>query len=273
MQKIQSVVVILCAMAWYLLAVAPCVQAQAPSYDPIFVKIAPETLKKELRRNSKDAEELVKLIRRSIESKQLETAFQALDQLRREQPNNAAVLAAYVMVYDASLYQVRKVSGTIRERKPQEKQIRDAASQKAKKLDPKLWLPYTIEGFPIVYQAIPSDKEYQQGLDLLKKATLLAPSSFFARKQFAAGLTVAAINKRKWNGKVVTYQQATAQYEIALKLEPKSADVTFALFSIYDIDLKDKDKATKAKRAFLQSLPPNYNIRKSIRQRLAKYPD
>ncbi len=269
MHKISFLSSALCLMMSCLGLSSPSVQGQTPTFDPIFMKIAPDNLKKELRRNDKDAEELVKLIRRSIESKQVETAFKTIDQMRREQPNNAVVLAAYAFVYDASLYQVRKRTGTIRERTPQEKQIRDSALQKAKTLAPKLWLPYTLEGFRTGYVFW----KYDAGLDLLHRAVVLAPRLAFPNKQLAQVLQFAANNKGKWNDKVVTHQQAAAQYEIALKLDPKSADVAFALFSIYDVDLKDKAKAAKAKRAFLSALPPGYNIRKSIKDRLAKYPD
>ncbi len=258
--------ILLLLMAFLFSAITWNVFAQ----DPIFTKIETANLKKELQQNNKNPEKLVELIRQSIESKQIEVAYQTLNEMRLTQPNNAVVLAAYAMAYDASLYQVRKRTGVIRSRTPQEKREYESTLKKAKQLSPKLWLPYTIEGFRLAYTP---PWKYDEGLDLLHKAIQLAPRAAFAHKQFAQALNLAANNKRKWQEKTVTHEQAAAQYEIAYKLNPNSADVAFALFTVYDIDLKDKRKATQAKRAFLKTLPPNYNLSKSVRERLAQYPD
>lgn len=258
------------AAATSLMGVVVIAQTTVPNYDPLFVPATSKSLVQAAQRNSKNADALVKLIRKSIESKQTEAVFKTLDKMRREQPNNAVVLAAYVMAHDASLYQVRRRTGIIRQRTEQETQTANEALARAKQLNPKLWLPYTIEGFQVGWSP-PWD--YDRGLTLLQKGVDLAPRNSFARHQFALVLSLAANNKGKWQNKVVTHRQAAEQCEIALKFDPKAADTAFLLFALYDIDLKDKAGATRAKRAFLKALPPKYNISKSVRERLALYPD
>ena len=108
---------------------------------------------------------------------------------------------------------------------------------------------------------------------MLQKAVLLAPKSAFARKQFAEVLHLAAANKGTWDGKAVTHRQAVAQYEVAHNLRPQSSDIAYAMFFIYDIDLKDREHATQAKRAFLKTLPPGYKLSKLVQGRLARYPN
>lgn len=242
----------------------------AYSQDPILEKVEKPALEKDLRQNDKNTEALVWQIRRAINSKQIDTAYATLDKMCHEQPNNAVVLAAYAMAHDASIYQVHKSSGKIRERTSEEDRAYKAALTKAKKLDSKLWLPYTLEGFKLGSATVP---DYSKGLNLLHKAVLLAPKSAFAREQFAEVLHLAAANNGKWNGKLVTHQQAVAQYEVAYQLRPQSSDIAFARFFIYDIDLKDREHATQTKRAFLKTLPPGYKLSKFVQGRLARYPD
>src|SRR5690606_21376818 len=98
------------------------------------------------------------------------------------QPNNAVVLSAYAMAHDAPLYQVHKKSGEIRKRTKEEDRAYEAALDRAIKIDPELWLPYTLKGFKLGYITVP---KFSESLDLLHKAVQLAPESAFARKQFA----------------------------------------------------------------------------------------
>jgi len=244
-------------------------QTQAPHSDPLLVKATPQGLVQSLRRNSKNPDAMVKLVRKSIESKQVDVAFRTLTAMKREQPNNAVVLSAYVLAMDASLYQVRANTGTIRQRTREEVESALVSLERAKKLAPKLWLPYTVEGFRIGY-APPWD--FDKSLPLLQKGASLAPKNAFAHKQFAEVLLLAANNKDKWNGKVVTHKQGAKEMETALRLDPTSADTAFALFCVYDIDLKDKKGATHAKRAFLRTLPKGYNLASWAKERLALYP-
>ena len=242
----------------------------AYSQDPVLDKIEQPALETDIRQNDKNAEALVWLIRRAINSKQIDVAYATLDKMRHEQPNNPVVLSAYAMAHDAPIYQVHKKSGEIRKRTNAEDRAYEVALDQAMKIDPQLWLPYTLKGFKMGYATVPN---FSEGLDLLHKAVLLAPESAFARKQFAQILEQAAINNGKWKGKIVTHKQAVAEYEIAHKLNPDSSDIAYAIFSIYDIDLKDREHATQAKRAFLKTLPPGYKLSKFVQGRLARYPD
>lgn len=242
----------------------------AYSQDPVLDKIDKPALETDIRQNDENAEALVWLIRRAINSKQIDVAYATLDKMRHEQPNNAVVLSAYAMAHDAPLYQVHKKSGEIRKRTKEEDRAYEAALDRAIKIDPELWLPYTLKGFRLGY-APPWN--FSDALDLLHKATQLAPKSAFARKQFAQILQLAANNNGKWKDKIITHKQAVAEYEIAHKLNPDSSDIAYAIFSIYDIDLNDREHATQAKRAFLKTLPPNYKLSAFVQDRLARYPD
>lgn len=247
-------------------------QTQTPHSDPLFVKATAQGLVQALRRNSKNPDAMVKLIRKSIESKQVDITFKTLTAMKKEQPNNAVVLSAYAMAADASIYQVRANTGTIRQSTREEEESALASLERAKRLAPKLWLPYTIEATRISSTALPSPEDRQKSLDLAQKAVNLAPKNAFARKQFAEVLQVEADNAGVWNKKPVTHRQSAKEFETALKLDPSSADTAFALFSVYDVDLKDKKGATHAKRAFLRTLPKGYNLASWAKERLALYP-
>jgi len=192
-------------------------QPQAPHSDPLFVKATAQGLVQSLRRNSQNPDAMVKLIRKSIESKQVDITFKTLTAMKREQPNNPVVLSAYAMAADASLYQVRANTGIIRQRTREERESALASLALAKKLAPKLWLPYTVEGFRIGYGP-PWD--YDKSLPLLQKGVLLVPKNAFAHKQFAEVLQLAANNAGKWNGKVVSHKQGAKEFETALRLDP-----------------------------------------------------
>jgi hypothetical protein len=207
---------------------------------------------------------LVEWVRRAAEPKQEEVAFKELDQLRREHPDNAVILAAYCFAFDIGDYKIRR-SRRSREKTEQENADFQAALQRAKSLKPDLWLIHAVEAHRLIY--LPP-WQIETRLKKMQKMAQLAPDVAFAHYLMAEAYIMATSNQpRLQNG----CELAARELEQTLKLKPAFADAAFSLFQIYDLWRSDKQRAARAKRMFLNSLPKGHNIRKSVQKRLNLY--
>lgn len=82
------------------------------------------------------------------------------------------------------------------------------------------------------------------------------------------------MRKYVYKDELVTFQKSVQVLEKAGKIDPRSTAVWLTLFSIYNTDLKDRENALRAKRAFLKALPTERRgkLAKWIKTMFAKYP-
>ena len=242
--------------------------------DTMFYPIAPKVLQQAIvtavKRKSPVA--LVQLLRRAQEQDQIAVALHTLDTLRSQQPNNALAISSYCLALQISLgwhsygwFHDQRGPQRSRSHTADDMATMHSLLQKAMQLDPNLWLTYCLAGSK-------SFEGYKKGLPLLQKAVALAPNASFAQSRLGAAYI--SIGLRDWSNNKPhddTFQKAAAALEKAVSLKPVSAESRISLFEIYNSWLKDGNKARRAAKLFVMSLPPGTQVDPTWRQMFAKH--
>lgn len=230
------------AICLTLLRVVPAKAA----IDSTLYPITSQRLSLALTTNAQNPVTLTMLLSRAYAKKaQRELAYQVLNRLRREQPNNAVVLAAYCMSFDMAQGRYSPIPDP-RNFSATEEAERNKALAKTYKISPRLWLPYVVEGraLHLNYRAGAS-----RGFGLLLKAVTLAPNvsitHFFLGEAYSYSGTP-----------YFSYRRAAEEFEKARSLGPTLSSASRALLTIYCVRTPNKAKALKAKKTYLASLPP-----------------
>lgn len=199
-------------------------------------------------RNAQSPVTLTVLLSRAYAKKaQRELAYQVLNRLRREQPNNAVVLAAYCMSFDMAQGHYSPIPDS-RSFSRAEEAERDRALAKAYKLSPRLWLPYVVEGraLHIAYK-----EGNSHGFGLLLKAVTLAPNLSITHFFLGEAYTV-------YGTPFQSFRRAAEEFEKAQRLSPTLSSASRALLDMYCVAIPNKAKALKARKAYLASLPKGF---------------
>ena len=248
--------------------------AAPASVDPTLVPFQKGELQKKLRANKDNAHGMVLLLRRADEmsTSRVDSAYsrpnandynaqamKTLTQMRREQPENMKVLAAYCFEFDI------KAQGGHHQfahyepwSSAKEQQFRGMLKELYKKA-PDLWVPYAIEGYHKFYASTKTPAEQERGMKLLAKAVELAPNVPIAHHHYGYVCHYAA----DWQKKPELYGIAVAEYKKALQLRPvlsvAALDLLYAYVAGWLPDGKpDKAKAQVVAKRYLTMLPKGY---------------
>jgi len=249
-------------LAGFLAASITGLKAQSShgSYDQQFVAIQPQALSQELLKADRDPIKLYSLVRQADTQKQIKIAYDTLNRMRHTEPNNATVLAAYCFAFQVGAGDYASPGEKHLSFTPEDFNDYTTTLLKAKSLDPKLWLPYAVQGHNFML-----DPEFdRKALSLLQKAVALAPNISYTHILLAEAYGV-------YGTPYHSFQAAARECDVARHLKPVSAKNADILFDIYDIRMPNREKATDAKRYLLSSLPPDYKFSPDFRDRLAKY--
>ena len=248
------------ALALLLLAYTACCCYAVPNCDQKLLPIQPNALKMALLDASNDPVRMYDLIRRGDAQKQSNLVYETLNMLRKKEPNNAVVQAAYCFAY-------RVAEGEYDDPGFQGKAFTSLDDQhylnaltKAYQLDPKLWLTYAVEG----HSLITSPYSDQKALYLLRTAVNLAPDISYTHTLLGDAYSV-------YYTPFQSFKKAEAQYITAKHLQPVSAHNADMLFELYDVRVPNKEKAKAAKQYLLSTVPSDYKFPLAFRARLAKY--
>ena len=237
----------------------------APSqagYDPAFLPIAPSDLQQGIEAHTHDAVALYQLVRRAANQKQLELAYVTLQRMKDQQPNNAVVQAAFCFAWQVAIgdyAQPGEVVGFSDGRHISSDEY-TASLDRAKRINPKLWLIYDVEGRMLVLDP----KQDRHGIALLQKAESLAPGLSVTHYLLGWAYSV-------YDTPYHSFPKAAGELQTALTLKPVLANAALSLFNIYDVCIPDPEKAREAKQAVLLTLPPRIKLSEEGQRRLAKY--
>ena len=137
----------------------------------------------------------------------------------------------------------------------------DDTLREAIKLDPQLWLPYTLEGNDLVR----NPPTMVQGLALLKKGVELAPYSSFAHYLLGEAYTLRPTP-------FMSLSLALMESRRAMSLRPVVSEVGASVFWVYDVAYNNGAQEIKAKKALLAVLPPGAPLDPWTRQQFASLP-
>ncbi len=230
------------------------------NYDQKFVPIQPQVLRRELLKADHDSVKLYSLVRQADTQKQIKNAFDTLDQMRHKEPNNATVLAAYCFAFQVADGDYSSLGSKHLSFTPEEHNAYSTLLLKAQSLDPKLWLPYAVEGHNLML-----DPEFdKKALGLLQKGVSLAPNISYTHNLLGHAYSVHGTS-------FMSYEKAAKEFNIARHLQPTIAINAAFLFDIYDIRMPNKEKAADAKQYLLSTVPPDFSFPPAFRERLARY--
>jgi hypothetical protein len=235
-------------------------------YDPIVLPINGQELQEGLIHNSHNAVAEYQLLLRAGYQHQEQTAYDTMNQLCKEQPDNSIVLAGYFM----SLRMAEGGVNTLlynggRQVIPTVISINNDARvrlQKAYRLEPNLWMIYTVDGEDQYFDPIGNRKH---GLALLQKAEDLAPQVPYIHWL----LGYVYVNPPLSNEKI---QLAIQELQEALASGTKISNAAFIMFQIYSSWRPNRAKALQWKHKFLSLVPPNVKMSPFARQELDQYP-
>jgi len=235
-------------------------------YDPIVLPISSSVVQSSLARNSHDAQAEYQLLLRAGYQHQEKAAYEAMNRLRRQQPQNPVVLNGYFMAFrmaEGGFNSMRYNGGhqamSFNHWEDDEAQT---VLQKAYKLAPQLWLTYAVDGEDKFYTP-GGDRE--QGLVLLQKAETLAPSVPYTHWLLEDAYTSPPISRQK-------YEMAAEEGKKALASGAKISNAAFILFQIYSLFTPNQTEEIRWKRKFLSVVPPNVKINPQAKQWLDRYP-
>ena len=186
-------------------------------------------------------------------------AMKTLEQMRRDQPENMKVLAAYCFAFDI------KVQGGHHQfthyepwSSAKEQEFRKMLKELHKEA-PDLWIPYTIEGYHNVYSGSNGVNQFSRGAESLRKAVELAPNVPLAHSRYGYVSSLAAHRQKKPE----LYGTAVAEYKKALQLHPGLSIAALKLLYAYAYGWLPDGKPDKAKakivaKRYLSMLPKGY---------------
>ncbi len=235
-------------------------QKASSNYDQQFVPIQSQDLKQDLLHSSKDSVRMYDLIRRADRQGQTKLAYNTLNQMRLKHPNDAVVLASFCFVSQMAAGEYSGPNMKTRGLSAAEVAEYSSALLKAYALDPKLWLPYAVEGHTLMT----SPQNDVKALRLLKTAVRLAPDISYTHTLLGEAYTV-------YDTPYHSFALAVKEFWTAKNLQPASAHNADLLFDIYDVRTPNTDMARKAKAYLLSTVPPDYKFNPQFQARLAKY--
>lgn len=239
-------------------------------YDTALLPIKPRDLEQAIVTASASSPvKVFQLLRQADEQNQDMLAVRALKRRSLEQPQNAVAQASYALALEMALgWNKGRQKRHVLDYNATQQEL-TATIERARQLDPKLWLSYVVAGHKLFYQ-MPA--RYDEGLPLLKKAVTLAPEVAFTHYELGkAYILIAGLAWSRHKPHAEPFQRAAAELEQAIKLKPVTADARYALFQLYESWTPDAAKAKRAGAAFVSSLPPGNSIGPPARKRLAKY--
>ena len=235
-------------------------QSLQPNYDQEFLPIQSKTLELDLLNANDDPERMYSLIRRGDEQMHTDLVYNTLDAMRKEEPDNAVVLAAYCFAFKIAEGDYAAPGQQVRTFTNLDHDHYSAALLRAYRINPNLWLPYAVEG----HSLMTSPYEDRKALYLLKTAVKLAPDISYTHTLLGNAYSV-------YDTPYQSFKKAAYQYELARHLHPVSAHNADSLFDLYDVRIPNHEKAKEAKQYLLSTVPPNHNFPADFRRRLAKY--
>jgi len=235
-------------------------QNSATTVDQAYLPIQPQELKIELLKASYDSVNLYNLVRRADHQNLADVAYDTLNDLRHQQPRNAVVLAAYCFAYQVAAGDYDNPGRKNHPFTSSDFEHYSSELRRAYQLDPKLWLPYTVEG----HYLRASPYEDVKALKLLQKAVALAPTLSYTHILLAEAYTVHGTPFH-------SYPKAVQECGLARHLKPVSAYNADILFDIYDVRTPNREKAADAKQYLLSVVPPSFKFPPAFRERLARY--
>ncbi len=251
---------LLSATLLLLIVLAAGAQSRGSAYDQALLPIQPQAMKSELVDAAHDPIKLYSLVRRADRQNLSNLAYNTLNEMRLKQPGNAVVLAAYCFAYQVAAGDYDNPGHKNHPFTNSDFEQYSSELHRAKHLDPKLWLPYAVEG----HYLMASPYEDVKALNLLQKAVALAPDLSYTHILLAEAYTVHGTPYH-------SYLKAAQECEVARHLKPISAKNADILFDIYDVRTPNREKATDAKRYLLSTVPPSFQLKPSFLERLARY--
>ena len=257
-----TTMVSVCVLTATMMSRPALASAPVNGIDTAFLPISAAALSAALRANSNNAVELVQLLRQADQQDLADAAYNTLRDMRAKDANNATVLAAYCFALQIAGggYQYHPGRPMVR-RDDLSKTDYDDTLQEAMKLDPQLWLPYTLKGNNLV--RIP--QTMVQGLALLQKGVELAPYSSFAHYLLGEAYTLRPTP-------FMSLSMALIEGRKAMSLRPVVSEAGASVFCIYDAVLNNRAQAIKAKKALLAVLPPEAPLDPWTSQQFAALP-
>lgn len=230
-------------------------------YDVAWLPINKTQLQAAIHKNSKDVVALYQLWRRARYQKLSQAAFDTFRQLKNEQPTNVNLLAIYCM----SIEQRVPDDGKPRfQATPQELDVetRRANIERVKKLNPKLWMAYAIQG-RFEYNTTIFKAEDQ--VRVYKKALSLAPNLSVTNNDYSNALTDFYFQKKQ------PFTNAIAYKVRAQKLLPVNCEPSLGLIMMYRWRVRNTSKEKQAAQAYLATIPPNTKVTPERRKWLAQW--
>jgi len=251
---------LLSAALLLLLVLAAGAQSREAAYDQALLPIQPQALKNGLLDAAHDPIKLYSLVRRADRQNLSNLAYNTLNEMRHQQPRNAVVVAAYCFSFQVAAGEYDNPDRKNRPFTEAEHEGYADALNKAYQLDPHLWLTYAVEGHTLMS----SPYEDQKALRLLKMAVRLAPDVSYTHILLAEAYGV-------YGTPYHSFQAAAKECDVARHLQPVAAINADILFDIYDIRMPNREKAADAKQYLLSTVPPNFQLKPSFLERLARY--
>ena len=238
----------------------------AKSYDPIVLPITNSSLQDGLIHNSRDAQAEYQLLLRAGYQHHEKLAYDTMNRLRVEQPNNPIALAGYFMALrmaEGGMNSMRYNGGcTVLTVNHWDDDDAAALLHKAYQLAPRLWITYAVEGEDKIYEP---NANHKLGIALLQKAEHLAPEVPYVHWLLGDAYTLTPISPEK-------YQMAAIECKKALASGKPISDAAFILFQLYSLLTPNPTEEIKWKRKYLSMVPPNVKISPEARKWLDRFP-
>lgn len=234
---------------------------KSAKYDTAWLPISKPQLQSAIRKNSKDAVALYQLWRRARYQKLTQTAFDTFRQLKNEQPANANMLAIYCMAVEQRVPDDGKPRF---EATPQELDVetRRMNIERLKKLNPKLWMAYAVQG-RFEYNTTIFKSEDQ--VRIYKKALSLAPNLSITNDDYSNALADFYFQKKQPLTNAIAYRMR------AQRLAPVSCEPSWGLIMMYHWHVPNAAKEKQAAQAYTVTIPPNTKFTPERRKSLAQW--
>lgn len=241
--------------------------AHTSRYDTRFMPITAAILKNELQKNHNDAVEMYALLFRADKQKLMGVAYRKMKALYGREPRNAVVAASYALTLDI----LRNNYGDSEREEPLPCPIadldqRNEAVQRAFKLNPKLWLPYVVQGVELTLSANTGNVKPDEGRHLLQTAVRLAPQLSYTHLWLGFNYGLYSLKPVK-----STQVLEEKEYLKSTRLKPITYKPFGYLITLYDVRQPNKAKLKTTALAYVKALQPGMFVKVKARQQLASY--
>lgn len=234
---------------------------KAAKYDTAWLPTTQAQLQTAIRQNANDSTALYQLWRRARYQKLAQVAFDTFKALKSAQPNNAHLLATYCMIIEQHVSDDNKPRFSA-SKQDLDVQTRRANIERAKKLNPKLWLVYAAQG-RFEYNTTIFDVDDQ--VRIYKKALRLAPNLSFTNNDYSNALTDQSLQKKQPYTSAISYKMK------AQKLAPITCEPALGLIMMYRWRVPNTTKEKQAAQDYLATIPPNLKLTPERRKWLAQW--